>query len=161
MTFNPANSIPFMVPENVVFSKDQQQFLLQLTDLYTKLAKASNGKDIASYELAELINGQKFFGATNQKKHQIFRKVIECGILPNTGTSTIPHGIANLTASSMLTRIYGSAMNTAIPLWIPLPDAGENYQVEVSVDNTNIYLTTVANLNAFDYSIIILEYFKM
>ena len=74
MTYSPANSIPFMIPENISFSKDPQEFLVQLTSLYNQIAKASNGKDIASYELSELINGQRFFGANNQKKHQIYRK---------------------------------------------------------------------------------------
>jgi hypothetical protein len=156
MTFSPPNSIPFMVPENVVFSKDQQQFLLQLTEIYTKLAKASNGKDIASYENSELINGQRFFGANNQKKHQIFRKVVECGALPNTATTTIAHGISGLTANSMFTRIYGTARNPIIPIWIAIP----SYQTGITVDNTNIYITTNANLAAYTYSLVILEYFK-
>jgi hypothetical protein len=156
MTFRPENSLPFMVPENVAFSKDQQQFLLQLTDAYTKLAKASNGKDIGSYENIELVNGQRFFGQNNQSKHQIYRKVVECGMLPNTGLSITAHGISGLGATSMFTRIYGTARNPLVPVWLAIP----NYQSEITVDNTNIYITTTANLTAYTYSIVVIEYFK-
>ena len=58
--FSPANSLAFNVPEAITFSKDQEQFLKQLTSAYQQLAKAINGRDIASYDLVELINGQTF-----------------------------------------------------------------------------------------------------
>jgi len=149
----------FRVPENVTFSKDFGQFLLQFTDLYQKLATASNSKDIALYDNNELIDGQQFFGANPQTKHQIYRKVVECGALPNAATKPVPHGIAGVSGTWMFTRVYGMARNPVAVRFVPLPNVGAQ-QIALTVDATNINLITIADLSAYTYSVVILEYWK-
>ena len=164
MTFAPINSLPYQVPENIVFSEDQDQLLIQLTDYHRKIAKASNSKDVGQYALNEVLNGQTYFTANVQKFTNVYRKVIECGALPNAALKQVAHGIAGIGNAWMFTRIYGTAREPAgvapRPYFIPLPNAGPNYQVELMVDTTNINITTAVNLSAFAYSIVVLEYIK-
>jgi hypothetical protein len=164
MTSSPNNSLAFEIQENITFSKDQDQFLKQITDVYQKTARASNSKDVGTYELTELINGQKFFKTQGPSdawgvKNQIYRKVIECGALPNAGTTTTAHGLTGVNNNWMFTRVYGVARDPANVIFITLPNSGA-HQVDVFVDATNVYLTTVADLTAFSYSFVVLEYWK-
>lgn len=159
-TFLPANSLSFQLPENITFSKNPDQFYNQFTNLYYQIAKSSNNKDIGSYETTELVNGQRYFGANPQTKRTIYRKVVECGALPNATTTTTAHGISGIGTGWMFTRIYGSARNVT-PQFIPIPNAGATYPVEIMVDATNINITSTVDLSGFTYSLIILEYYKI
>lgn len=160
---SPPNSIAFMLPENIVFSKDYNQFLLQMTKFYTDIAKASNARDIGIYDTVEKIIGQKYFDPSNsQGQFDVYRKVIECGALPNAASKAVAHGISGLNNDCMITRIYGMARQPAgalpRPFFIPMPNSG-NYQVEIMADVTNINITTGLNLAAFTYSFVVVEYF--
>jgi len=159
MTFSPQNALSQRLDESMVFSEDEKLFLTQITKFARDLARASNNKDVGLYMLTELLNGQQFFGATPQRNRSIFRKVVRCGALPNIGTSTTAHGITTLTANSRLTRIYGTACDPIAIQFIPIPNVAVR-QVEVMVDNTNVYLTTIANLSAFTDTMVVLEYWK-
>lgn len=159
MTFAPQSALSQRLDENIVFSEDDELFLTQITKFARDLARASNNKDVGLYMLTEILDGQQFFGVTPQRNRSIFRKVVQCGALPNTGTSTTAHGITTLTANSRITRVYGTSCDPIAIQFIPIPNVA-NYEVEVLIDNTNIYLTTIANLSAFSDTIMVLEYWK-
>ena len=160
-TFQPSNSLSFQLPENISFSKDPEQFHNQFTNMYYRMAKASNNKDIGSYETTELINGQQFFGATPQTKRSIYRKVIEFGALPNAALKSVAHNISGLTANSMVTRIYGMAREPTGIIFIPIPNSGPTYPLQLYVDATNISISTTVNLSTFTYCIVVMEYYKI
>lgn len=159
-----SSSIPFQIPENKNFPREWEKFWPQFIEFYQKISKASNSKDISIYELTEILNGQRYFGATPQVKRDVYRKVIECGTLPNAGTTTIAHGIPNIGNGWMFTRIYGTAREPAgaapRPYYIPIPNGGAGRPIEIMVDTANINLTTAVNLSTFTYSIVVLEYIK-
>jgi hypothetical protein len=157
--FSPVNALSQRLDENITFSDDDTAFLAQITKLSRDTARASNNKDVGLYMLTELLNGQQFFGANPQHNRSIFRKVVQCGALPNAGTSTTAHSINGITKDSRITRVYGTACDPVAIKFIPIPNVG-NYEVEVLVDDTNIYLTTVANLSMFTDVIMVLEYWK-
>ena len=159
MSSAPSNSIGFQIPETVTFAKEQDAFTKQLTGLYQDLARCSNAKELGLYNFTESLNGQTFPGATPQKKTGVYRKVIECGALPNAANKPVAHGISGIANSWMFTRIYGVARNPTTTQFIPLPDSGA-FQVSLMVDATYINIATIANLTAFTYSIVILEYMK-
>lgn len=150
------------LPQQINFIKDigpeHKKFL-------EDAAMMINRKDTGQYDLNEHIINQEYFGATPQKTRSIYRKVIECGTLPNAGTTTTAHNIIGIGNNWMMTRIYGTAREPAgaglRPFFIPLPNGGVGRPVEIMVDQTNIYLTSAVNLAAFTYSIVILEYFKL
>jgi len=165
MTFEPTNSLEVPLNENVSFPKEWENFLPIITRFYRDVARKVNDKDRAYYTDEEIVNSQKFYDDTNRQSfHNLYRKVIDCGALPNAGTKTVAHNIAGINNNWMFTRIYGTAREPAgaalRPFFIPLPNAGPSYQVELMVDTTNVNITTAVNLSAFTQSYVILEYWK-
>lgn len=158
MTFSPANSLAFKVVENVTFSKDQGQFLLQLTDLYQKLATSTNAKDIGSYETVELLNGQQFFGPNPQTKIQIYRKCFAIGAIAAGATSSIAHGIT----LTRLTRAYGTCITDVVD-YRPIPYVSATLitnQIQLTVTATNVVVVNGATAPNITSGIIVLEYQK-
>lgn len=155
-------------------SLEFKQFMIKLMQRTNQIALALNLKDSAMYYQQEFVNGQTFFpdptlGSTTSQTptpRQVFRRVYSIGALPNTGTKTVPHGIA-VTDMFTFTRIYGCASSTSIGdlNYIPLPFVSVSGlvvagNIELVVDETNIYVTTTGNGSFFDTTYIILEYLK-
>lgn len=165
MTYGPPNSLEPSLNENLNVPDTWENTASFNTTLFRKQARKINGKDQGYYLDEEITNDQRFFNAANRQTfHYIFRKVIDCGALPNAALKQVAHGIAGIGNGWMFTRIYGTAIEPAgaapRPYYIPLPNAGANYQVELMVDTTNVNITTVANLSAFTQSYVILEFWK-
>lgn len=165
MSFGPPNTYEPPLNENISFPEKWEEFLPFLTRINRDTAKKVNDKDRGYYLDEEILNAQKFFNAANRQTfHDIFRKVVDCGALPNTATKVVAHGITGIDNGWMFTRIYGTAREPAgaglRPFFIPLPNSGA-YQVEVMVDTTNINITTIANLSAFTQTYVVLEYWKI
>ncbi len=80
--------------------------------------------------------------------------------MANTGTTNIAHNITGINNNWSFTRIYGVAFSPVATRWIPLPNGGPAFEVQLDVDATNINITTTANLTAFTSSTVILEFFK-
>lgn len=164
MTFRPTFSLGNYVSEQVEFPKDEQQFKNELKKTLEDYAKLINRKDTGQYEPYEIPVNQSWPGANLQERRQIYRKIVDTGALPNAGASTTAHGITGIGNNWFFTRIYGTAQEPAgaglRPFFIPLPNSGPNYQVEIMVDTTNVNITTVANLSAFTSSYVVLEFYK-
>jgi len=160
-SFRPDFTLGNFIPENYTIPQNKEEFELFLKNVLEKQSRLINRKDTGQYETVETQNNQTYPGATPQAKRNIFRKIISTGTLPNAAPSAgIPHGIAGVANTWMFTRIYGFAMNPATPLWIPMPNAGPLYQVQIEIGAVNIVLTTAVNLNAFTTSYVVLEYYK-
>lgn len=84
----------------------------------------------------------------------IYRKVMDCGPLPNNATATFAHDISNVEVFTSITGIATRLDGHAIPLPSTAP------QVSVYADRSDFSVTTTENLNAFQYHRIILEYTK-
>lgn len=159
-SYQPSNALGNFLPEQVWLSDDLKTFQSEIKRLSEDHARMINRKDTGQYELIEGLINQQYFGATPQNKRQIYRRVFQCGALPNAGIISIAHGIAGINANWMFTRIYGVARDPVGLRWIPIPNS-INFQVELSVDNVNINIRTTANLTAFTYTIVVLEYWKL
>lgn len=154
-----------------------QEFTTNLRNNLNKIVLALNTKDSGYYPQEEILSGQLFFPdyanfvsstGGNIQYRPIYRKVIDTGTLPNTGTSTTAHGIAFYPAlpnptTFRTTRIYGSATDQATHTMIPLPYASPtlNQNISVYVDTTNVYITTGINRTNFTLSQIVIEYIKL
>jgi hypothetical protein len=157
-TSAPANSLSFRVIENVTFAKDFDQFLLQFTDIYQKLAKSTNAKDIGDYETVELLNGQQFYGPNPQTKIQIYRKCFALGAVAAGATSSFAHGIT----LTQLTRVYGTCI-TAVVDYRPIPYASTTIvtdQIQLTVTATNIVIVNGVTAPNITSGIIVMEYQK-
>jgi hypothetical protein len=160
MTSSPINSVAFQVPENITFTKDFDQFIVQLTEIYTKLARASNAKDVGTYDLTELVNGQKFFTIGNpQIKRSAYRKVFAFGAIAPGATLNIAHGITGITT---FTRMYGTIITNVVDDR-PLPYVDTiivTNQVSLLRNGANIVIINGATAPNITSGIVILEYLK-
>jgi len=159
MSFAPPNSLPYQVVENIIFSREQDQFINQLTDLYSKLARSLNSKDLGLYELTEIINGQQFFGATPQVQRSVYRKCFSFGAIATGATLNIAHNISNI---SILTRFYGTA-NTDIVDYRPIPYSSvtaSNQGIELLLSGANISIINGAASPNITSGIVVIEYIK-
>lgn len=155
-------------------AKDED-FSARLRQNFNNVILALNIKDSGYYSQEEFVNGQLFYpdysrvNSANSAPatfRQIYRKVIDTGALPNTGTTNTAHGITFLPAAGnttfLFTRIYGCATDQANRIALPLPYASptDANNIEVQVDATDVIITTGSNRTAFAKSHVTLEYIK-
>jgi hypothetical protein len=152
-----------------VTSPQFKELLVRLYQNLNIMALAMNRKDSGIYFQQEFINGQIFFPdptlnsntSTPPIPRQAFRKVINFGALPNTATKSVPHGLT-ITSGYTFTSIYGTANDTAGNSYIPLPFASPVLanNIAVTVDSTNVNVTTGNDRTNYTKCYIILEFIK-
>ena len=86
----------------------------------------------------------------------LYRKVVDCGALPNNTTKEILHNIANI---NIITKTSGTAWDN-IGTTIPLPTASLTSPVIIYVDKSKIYITTITDKSTSTNSNVTLEYTK-
>lgn len=140
-----------------VFPKEGEEFLVKLTGVYTKIANIVNIKDIGLYDTVEMLNGQQFFHPSDaQKKRSAYRKVFRFGAVGTGATSTIAHGITNVT---MFTRIYGTCVTAVDYRPIPYVDTTVvTNQIGLRVVGSDILVINGAGSAAIVSGIVVLEY---
>lgn len=146
-----------------------RELLIRLYQNLNRLSLAVNAREAATYPLMEFVTGQIFFpnpalgpGSTTTAVYRpTYRKVINFGPLPNTGTTSVPHNIP-ITTGYTFTHIYGAASDTTGLNYIPLPYASPVLanNIELNVDATNINIITGSNRSNFNVTYVIVEYLK-
>ena len=154
-----------------VTSPEFKNLIVRLYQNVNNIALLLNLKDTGYYVEQEFINGQVFFPnpALNSLMQQaptyrqVYRMVVDFGALPNTATKTVAHNIPNIaTVDFTFTRIYGAASDTTGKTFIPLPYASNTAgaSIELSVDATNVIITTGSNRTNYNVCYVVLEYIK-
>ena len=87
----------------------------------------------------------------------IYRKVIECGALPNASNKDVAHNIQNL---GITIKCNGMAIRTSDNRALTIPDSTPSAEIVCGVTNTNVYITTNNDRSSFNNSFLILEYTK-
>lgn len=87
----------------------------------------------------------------------IYRKVIECGSLPNASNKDITHNIQNL---GVTIKCNGMAVRTSDSRALTIPDSTPGAEIVCGVTNTNVYINTQNDRSSFNNSFLILEYTK-
>lgn len=109
-----------------------------------------------------LLNNQRYStdeidtGKTWIDGKKIYRKVVDCGALPNNTQKTVNHGISNL---GEVTSIVGMSKYLSAGISIPLPYVGAN-NVYLYVSATGVVITTTSDLSAYTATKVIIEYTK-
>lgn len=150
------------LPTSDIFPEDPKQFLGKLNSVYADIAKQSNAKEIARYELTEVATGQQFFDTNNnQSRRGTYRKCFAFGAIVSGGNLGIPHGLTGVT---MYTRIYGTCLwangnFSPIPYSSILGGAG---CIEILIAGANISITNgvAGTTAAIVNGIVVLEYLK-
>ena len=164
MTFAPSNNYgSSFLPVYEVIPQDLGQLNIRLSQIYTAIALSANLKEIALYNPIEQINGQQWFvPSDNNRKRLGLRTVVDFGTLPNSGTTSVAHGIT-VDSNTFFTRIYGCATDPSTR-FIPIPYVNVGTPgdgVEIDVDTTNVNITTTTgNYTGFTTCYVVLEYLK-
>jgi len=169
--FIPTTNIwdPTEIYSTEVTSPEFKELLVRLYQNLNSMAMAVNLKDTGYYDTSEFVTGQKYFpkpGLTSLSAEvpafrQTYRKVINFGTLPNTGTTNVAHGIT-VDANTIFTRIYGTATDPTGLSYLPLPYASSTAanNIELKVDNTNVTIITGSNRAAYTITYVVVEYLK-
>lgn len=148
-----------LLPASRFFPQDISLLQRELVLAYSDTAKAVNNRDIAIYATTFEPCGQKYFIIGNDNKASDVGRI--CFDIPSilNGVTTVAHG-QTLRPTSVFTRIYGTGTNPST-LYIPIPYVNVAVPangIQLSVNATNIILTTTsADYTAFR-AIIVLEY---
>lgn len=153
--------------ENI--SPELRELLVRLYQNLNTMALAVNLKDTGYYTLQEFLTGQLFFPNTLNGEQtpstpvfrQAFRKVINFGPLPNAGTRSVPHYI-DINSGYSFTNIMGTATGVVPFLSIPIPYASGtlNKNIELSIDDAFVYITTSIDYSSYEICYVVLEYIK-
>lgn len=152
-----------------VTSEAFKELLVRLYQNINNIALAVNLKDSGYYVTQEFVNGQAYFPnpdlnsttAIAATLRQVYRKVVNFGVLPDTTTKSVPHGITCTTATSF-TRIYACATDPMGFNYIPIPYASNSAgdSIELNVDGTNVNITTGSDRTNFTITYVVLEYIQ-
>lgn len=159
MTFQPNNAIAPYLPTTVTLpGEDAESLLVRVTLFLNDVAIKVNQREISNYEIVETVTGQSWFTTNINNRRSTFRKVIQFPALIAAGTTSIAHGLGNVSGFTF-TKIYGTARNAAGTLFVPLPQAAPD-DVMITVDATNVnIIAATATYNGFS-AIVVLEFLK-
>ncbi len=145
-----------------------RELIIRLTQKINDVINVLNVADKGYYVQQQFVCGQVFFPnpaltTTSQQTptfRQVFRLVVDIGILPNVGIKLVPHNIAP-TALFTFTHIYATATDPIGLNYIPIPVAfvGGNI-VSIAVDAVNVIIETNFNATNFTRCFAILEFLK-
>jgi len=151
-----------------VSSKEFKELLVRMYQNLNTSAVVLNKKESAIYSDREFLTGQVYFPTASDATETgdsifrpTYRKVIDFGALPNANFKDVAHNIT-FTDNVIFTRIYGAATNptygavAGIPIPYASPTDADN--IELSVGNANVTITTGSNRTAFTQCYVVLEY---
>ena len=158
MTFAPVNSQGAYLPQSEIFSDEIKRLKVQLDEIFVRVARIVNAREIGQYETVALLTGQQWFDPANaQKKRSIYRRVYTIGAIAPGATSTTAHGITGLTA---ITRRSAEAI-TGVVDYRPIPYVSATAvteQISFICDPTSIIIVNGTTAPAITSAIVVLEY---
>lgn len=153
------------LPSDFQLPNDMELAFDLISDRENQTANMVNIREIALYDLFELLTGQLFFSIDEPiNPRPTYRMVVDFGTLPNATTKSVPHGI-DVTADTIFTRIYATSTDLG-PAGekVPIPYVNVDTPtdgIEMWIDATNVNIkTTTANWVTFTETYVILEYLK-
>lgn len=136
-----------------------------LVEYLKKISNAVNVREIGWLLKEELLSGQQFFQGTQPPMNlfrSVFRKVVDFGPLPNTGTKVVAHGIST-TSNTSVVQLYAAATQPAPFAAIPIPYADPNNSannISLGIDSVNVIITTATNYNTYTRCFITISYIQ-
>ncbi len=162
MTAAPDNSQTAYLNTAEVFPQDQSQFLIKMTDTYTKTAYAVNVRQIGLYQEATAqLTGQQFSTFQDSTKNKFtYRKIFYFNAIAPGATLNIPHGITGLV---QLTNLYGTCITNAVDYRpIPFADVGavtNNIAIRATGGALgNVIIQNGATAPAITSGLVVIEY---
>jgi len=158
MSYSSDNaSLQNQLPLSVDLSEDPKELRYDINDLYQSIATAVNNKIGGLYVPQEKINSQQYFNTNNvQSFRNVYRMVVDFGALPNNTSKSVAHTIEGWNIDYRLTNLYGAATDPAALEGLALPNDG----ILLSINQTNVIVTTTSDRTAFTASTVVIEYTK-
>lgn len=136
-----------------------------LVERLREITNGVNSRDYAYYIDRETLNGQQYLPGTGTEFRDVFRKVIDVGPLPDfavTNPKTVAHSIT-FGANTCITRLYGAASDRTggtFVLGIPLPHIASTGNIGLTIDATNINITSTgtADYSSYDCAYVVVEW---
>ncbi len=159
MTFAPPNTNygtiygSFTLPDNV------QEWRTIIVDRELQTENAVNVKQNGQYQTEEFPAGQQWFSSNVQGPRSSFRKVINFGALPNTAAKSVAHGMS-VNSAFTITRLEAYASDTTGFNYIPIPFAAAANQISLTMDATNVTITTTSNRTNFNVCYVVIEFLR-
>lgn len=162
---------PQVIRETAVDSPAFKELLVRLYQEFNNLSQVVNLKESGYHPEEEFVCGIFFPPAqtsgpsTNLEFTPVFRKIIDFGALPNTGTKSVAHGITINAVTQPTIRFYrwhGGANDLTAPSYIPLPYASPILanNIELNADATHVNVITGSNRTNYTDTKITLEFVK-
>jgi hypothetical protein len=142
------------IPVYEAIPEEWEEAREQLVERMRFIGNTVNNRQTSMYTNTEVLAGQKFDSAT-QEPRDAFRKTFLIKALPNAGVLNIPHGI-KFDANFTLTDLYLSATDPVNFLAFSVKTLGS--PVSISMDATNIIITTTGNYTAYTKNVVVVEY---
>lgn len=155
------------VPLDYIIPSDVGQKDVVLRQYFNNIASALNYREIGTYPEELTITGKQwiplFSNVSTQSANYrpVFRMTVDTGALANAGTTSTAHGIT-FTSNDSATMIYGAATDPAGLNYLPLPFASPTLanNISVTIDSTNVNITTGSNRTAFTRSFVVVEFIR-
>ena len=134
-----------------------------LVEQLKRISNAVNVREIGWFLDEELLSGKQLFStansSTNQQFRSVLRKVIDFGSLPNAGTKSVPHSIL-FDVNFTLISLWGAATDPVnfIAIQIPFASPTLNENIKLTMDATNINITTAINYSTYTRCLVTAEY---
>lgn len=147
---------------NLPSLEEKKLFEDRLEELLRKIASTINTKEGGVYLPEELLTFQQYFTSGDpQTLRNVYRFVVDFGALPNTGSTSVAHGLT-FDSNTRLTRAYGGSTDPTAVQFLPLPFSSPTLanNVSLEVDGTNVTITTGSNRSSFTATTVVLEYTK-
>lgn len=153
-----------------VNSKEFKELLVRLYQNINNMALVLNSKSGGVFNNSfSTVNGNTWFAnpannsstQANPALRQEQQIVVMFGALPNTTTKSVPHGIT-CTATTTFTQIYATASDTTGFNYIPVTFGSPTLvnDIEITIDGTNVNITTGSNRSNFNICYVVLKYLQ-
>lgn len=164
-TFGPEKALTSYASPTVIIPESWKEAKIILEERIINDAAAINQREVAQYSTQEILTGQTWFTSGDATKlRQTFRKVIDLSGLNDFSTTSpqnVAHGLPASSSGFVLTRLYGAATDPGTA-YIPLPyvDSAGSAHIELSMDATNIILTSSTDYSAYTTAYAVVEYIR-
>lgn len=157
------------IPETYIFPEDNfEEYDVKLREYLNSIASAVNTKDSGIYTDQEVLTGKQFIRTSstsadsNLNYQNVYRKVVDFGVLPNASTKNVPHGINFTSDFSLITTYGGSTFPGTLVIPIPYIDVSASANnVSLRVSPTDIIIQTGINRSNYTRTFIVVEYIKL
>lgn len=142
---------------SIEFPDDPEQFREKVYEVYQKIVNAVNSKTGGFYIPLEKGTSERYFEKNNtQVFRNVYRMTVIFGPLPNATSKSVAHNIIGWNNLYRLVHAYGAGNDPTDLEAIPIP----NQNILLTMNSTNVTVTTTTNLSNYTLSTIVLEYTK-